>query len=88
MSEQLTVFCPWFVMTKMPKPENASDRRTLFQHRPSPSNTGCGWNGTGDCPELSLGLICVLLLIFIILQHITITAEKDLIKSYKNTVKS
>ncbi|XP_050965409.1 CD209 antigen-like protein E isoform X3 [Labeo rohita] len=34
----------------------------------------------------SLGLICVLLLVFIILQHITITAERDLIKSYKNTV--
>ncbi|KAL1281232.1 hypothetical protein QQF64_000035, partial [Cirrhinus molitorella] len=34
---------------------------------------------------LSLGLICVLLLVFIILQHITITAERDLIKSYKNT---
>ncbi len=33
-----------------------------------------------------LGLICVLLLVFIILQHITITAERDLIKSYKNTV--
>ncbi|KAL0202497.1 hypothetical protein M9458_000515, partial [Cirrhinus mrigala] len=34
----------------------------------------------------SLGLICVLLLVFIILQHITITAERDLMKSYKNTV--
>ncbi|KAL1281229.1 hypothetical protein QQF64_000032 [Cirrhinus molitorella] len=35
---------------------------------------------------VSLGFICVLLLVFIILQHITITAERDLIKSYKNTV--
>ncbi|KAL1281247.1 hypothetical protein QQF64_000050 [Cirrhinus molitorella] len=35
---------------------------------------------------VSLGLISVLLLVFIILQHITITAERDLIKSYKNTV--
>ncbi|RXN37510.1 C-type lectin domain family 4 member G-like protein [Labeo rohita] len=35
---------------------------------------------------VSLGLICVLLLVFIILQHNTITAERDLIKSYKNTV--
>ncbi|XP_016419836.1 CD209 antigen-like [Sinocyclocheilus rhinocerous] len=35
---------------------------------------------------VGLGLICVLLLVFIILQHITITAERDLIKSYKNTV--
>ncbi|RXN37171.1 complement C3-like protein [Labeo rohita] len=35
---------------------------------------------------VSLGLICVLLLVFIILQHFTITAERDLIKSYKNTV--
>ncbi|KAL0202529.1 hypothetical protein M9458_000547, partial [Cirrhinus mrigala] len=35
---------------------------------------------------VSLGLICVLLLVFIILQHITITAERDLMKSYKNTV--
>ncbi|XP_058638472.1 hepatic lectin-like isoform X2 [Onychostoma macrolepis] len=35
---------------------------------------------------VSLGLICVLLLVFIILQHITITAERDLINSYKNTV--
>ncbi|KAL1281256.1 hypothetical protein QQF64_000059 [Cirrhinus molitorella] len=34
---------------------------------------------------VSLGLICVLLLVFIILQHNTITAERDLIKSYKNT---
>ncbi|KAL0202527.1 hypothetical protein M9458_000545, partial [Cirrhinus mrigala] len=34
----------------------------------------------------SLGLICVFLLVFIILQHITITAERDLMKSYKNTV--
>ncbi|XP_016361974.1 CD209 antigen-like [Sinocyclocheilus anshuiensis] len=34
---------------------------------------------------VGLGLICVLLLVFIILQHITITAERDLIKSYKNT---
>ncbi|XP_051732352.1 uncharacterized protein LOC127502926 isoform X2 [Ctenopharyngodon idella] len=32
-----------------------------------------------------LGLICVLLLVFIILQHSTITAERDLLKSYKNT---
>ncbi|XP_050965400.1 CD209 antigen-like protein C isoform X1 [Labeo rohita] len=36
---------------------------------------------------VSLGLICVLLLVFIIQQKITITAERDLIKSYKNTVK-
>ncbi len=35
---------------------------------------------------VGLGLICVLLLVFIILQYITITAERDLIKSYKNTV--
>ncbi|KAL0202486.1 hypothetical protein M9458_000504, partial [Cirrhinus mrigala] len=35
---------------------------------------------------VSLGLICVLLLVFIILQHITITAERDLMKNYKNTV--
>ncbi|XP_042620421.1 CD209 antigen-like protein E [Cyprinus carpio] len=35
---------------------------------------------------VGLGVICVLLLVFIILQHITITAERDLIKSYKNTV--
>uniref|UniRef100_A0A8C1W0Y1 C-type lectin domain-containing protein n=1 Tax=Cyprinus carpio TaxID=7962 RepID=A0A8C1W0Y1_CYPCA len=35
---------------------------------------------------VSLALICVLLLVFIILQHNTITAERDLIKSYKNTV--
>uniref|UniRef100_A0A9J8ATI4 Si:ch73-343l4.8 n=1 Tax=Cyprinus carpio carpio TaxID=630221 RepID=A0A9J8ATI4_CYPCA len=35
---------------------------------------------------VGLGLICVLLLVFIILQHITITAERDPIKSYKNTV--
>ncbi|KAL0202507.1 hypothetical protein M9458_000525, partial [Cirrhinus mrigala] len=34
---------------------------------------------------VSLGLICVLLLVFIILQHNTITAERDLMKSYKNT---
>uniref|UniRef100_A0A8C2A1W4 C-type lectin domain-containing protein n=1 Tax=Cyprinus carpio TaxID=7962 RepID=A0A8C2A1W4_CYPCA len=34
---------------------------------------------------VGLGLICVLLLVFIILLHITITAERDLIKSYKNT---
>uniref|UniRef100_A0A8C1DSN9 C-type lectin domain-containing protein n=1 Tax=Cyprinus carpio carpio TaxID=630221 RepID=A0A8C1DSN9_CYPCA len=34
---------------------------------------------------VGLGLICVLLLVFIILQHNTITAERDLIKSYKNT---
>ncbi|CAM4466224.1 unnamed protein product [Leuciscus chuanchicus] len=33
-----------------------------------------------------LGLICVLLLVFITLQHITITAERVLLKSYKNTV--
>ncbi|KAL1281204.1 hypothetical protein QQF64_000007 [Cirrhinus molitorella] len=35
---------------------------------------------------VSLGLICVLLLVFIILQRNTITAERNLIKSYKNTV--
>ncbi|KAL0202543.1 hypothetical protein M9458_000561, partial [Cirrhinus mrigala] len=35
---------------------------------------------------VSLGLICVFLLVFIILQNITITAERDLMKSYKNTV--
>ncbi|KTF75904.1 hypothetical protein cypCar_00045890, partial [Cyprinus carpio] len=35
---------------------------------------------------VSLGFICVLLLVFIILQHITITPERDLVKSYKNTV--
>ncbi|KAL1276544.1 hypothetical protein QQF64_036167, partial [Cirrhinus molitorella] len=35
---------------------------------------------------VSFGLICVLLLVFIIMQHITVTAERDLIKSYKNTV--
>ncbi|XP_043094055.1 CD209 antigen-like protein C isoform X2 [Puntigrus tetrazona] len=33
----------------------------------------------------SLGIICVLLLVFIILLNISITAERDLIKSYKNT---
>ncbi|XP_058605277.1 CD209 antigen-like protein 2 [Onychostoma macrolepis] len=46
-------------------------------------------SGGSSCLVLitvGLGLICVLLLIFIILQHITITAERDLIKSYKNTV--
>uniref|UniRef100_A0A8C2BRD1 C-type lectin domain-containing protein n=1 Tax=Cyprinus carpio TaxID=7962 RepID=A0A8C2BRD1_CYPCA len=36
--------------------------------------------------SMSLGLICVLLLVFIILLYINITAERDLIKSYKNTV--
>ncbi|XP_026072463.1 CD209 antigen-like protein C [Carassius auratus] len=36
--------------------------------------------------SVGLGLICVLLLVFIILLYITITAERDLIKSYKNTV--
>ncbi|XP_050965386.1 CD209 antigen-like protein C isoform X2 [Labeo rohita] len=35
---------------------------------------------------VSLGLICVLLLVFIILQHITITAERDLMKGYESTV--
>ncbi|XP_026116676.1 CD209 antigen-like protein C [Carassius auratus] len=35
---------------------------------------------------VSLALICVLLLVFIILQQTTITAERDLIKSYKSTV--
>ncbi|XP_059411028.1 CD209 antigen-like protein C [Carassius carassius] len=35
---------------------------------------------------VGLGLICVLLLVFIILQHNTIRAERDLMKSYKNTV--
>ncbi|XP_059358596.1 CD209 antigen-like protein C [Carassius carassius] len=34
---------------------------------------------------VGLGLICVLLMVFIILLNITITAERDLIKSYKNT---
>ncbi|CAM4466180.1 unnamed protein product [Leuciscus chuanchicus] len=33
-----------------------------------------------------LGLICVLLLVFITLYTITITAERDLLKSHKNTV--
>ncbi|CAM4664548.1 unnamed protein product [Leuciscus chuanchicus] len=33
-----------------------------------------------------LGLICALLLAYILLQHITITAERDLLKSYTNTV--
>ncbi|XP_073763491.1 P-selectin-like [Danio rerio] len=33
-----------------------------------------------------LGLICALLLLFITLQHISITAERDLFKTYKNTV--
>ncbi|XP_059407663.1 CD209 antigen-like protein C [Carassius carassius] len=36
--------------------------------------------------SVGLGLICALLLVFIILLNITITAERDLIKSYKNTV--
>ncbi|KAI2646675.1 C-type lectin domain family 4 member M [Labeo rohita] len=31
-------------------------------------------------------LICVLLLVFIILQHISITANKDLLKNYKDVV--
>ncbi|XP_016115513.1 CD209 antigen-like protein 2 [Sinocyclocheilus grahami] len=35
---------------------------------------------------VGLGLICVLLLVFIILLYFTITAERDLIKSYKNTI--
>uniref|UniRef100_A0A672L517 C-type lectin domain-containing protein n=1 Tax=Sinocyclocheilus grahami TaxID=75366 RepID=A0A672L517_SINGR len=35
---------------------------------------------------VGLGLICVVLLVFIILLYFTITAERDLIKSYKNTV--
>ncbi|XP_058607202.1 CD209 antigen-like protein D isoform X2 [Onychostoma macrolepis] len=33
---------------------------------------------------VGLGLICVLLLVFIILQHITITAERDLMKSLQD----
>ncbi|XP_056315720.1 CD209 antigen-like protein B [Danio aesculapii] len=33
-----------------------------------------------------LGFICALLLLFITLQHISITAERDLLKTYKNTV--
>ncbi|XP_048051330.1 CD209 antigen-like protein 2 [Megalobrama amblycephala] len=32
-----------------------------------------------------LGIICVLLLVFIIVQHISITSERDLLSSYKNT---
>ncbi|XP_026128155.1 C-type lectin domain family 4 member A-like [Carassius auratus] len=36
--------------------------------------------------SVGLGLICVLLLVFIILLNITITAERDMTKSYKNTV--
>ncbi|XP_052400813.1 CD209 antigen-like protein B [Carassius gibelio] len=36
---------------------------------------------------VGLLLIRVLLLFFIILQHITITADRDLMKSYKNTLK-
>ncbi|XP_026128085.1 CD209 antigen-like [Carassius auratus] len=36
--------------------------------------------------SVGLGLICILLLVFIILLNITITAERDMIKSYKNTV--
>ncbi|XP_056128115.1 C-type lectin domain family 12 member B-like [Rhinichthys klamathensis goyatoka] len=35
--------------------------------------------------SVCLGLMCVLLLVFITL-YITITAERDLLKSYKNTV--
>ncbi len=34
--------------------------------------------------SVGLGIICVLLLIFIILQYITITAERDLIKSLQD----
>ncbi|XP_059366394.1 CD209 antigen-like protein A [Carassius carassius] len=34
---------------------------------------------------VSLGLVCILLLITIILQHFMITAERDKIKSYKST---
>lgn len=33
-----------------------------------------------------VGLICALLLLFITLQHISITAERDLLKTYKDTV--
>ncbi|XP_073765179.1 uncharacterized protein [Danio rerio] len=33
-----------------------------------------------------VGFICALLLLFITLQHISITAERDLLKTYKNTV--
>ncbi|KAL1281250.1 hypothetical protein QQF64_000053 [Cirrhinus molitorella] len=54
----------------------------------SPLNQGFWAEGGSGCLvsiTVSLGLICVLLLVFIILQHITITAERDLIKSYKNT---
>ncbi|XP_052462209.1 C-type lectin domain family 4 member A-like [Carassius gibelio] len=36
--------------------------------------------------SVGLGVICVLLLVFIILLNITIIAERDMIKSYKNTV--
>lgn len=34
---------------------------------------------------VSLGLVCLLMLITIILQHFMITAERDKIKSCKNT---
>ncbi len=34
--------------------------------------------------SVGLGIICVLLLVFIILQYITITAERDLIKSLQD----
>ncbi|XP_003197805.3 uncharacterized protein [Danio rerio] len=33
-----------------------------------------------------VGFICALLLLFITLQHISITAERELLKTYKNTV--
>ncbi|XP_026072230.1 CD209 antigen-like protein D [Carassius auratus] len=36
--------------------------------------------------SVGLGVICVLLLVSIILLYITITAERDMTKSYKNTV--
>ncbi|XP_026128145.1 CD209 antigen-like [Carassius auratus] len=57
---------------------------------------GHGWDEEKDLKHrgsrylvlisVGLGLICVLLLVFIILLNITITAERDMTKSYKNTV--
>uniref|UniRef100_A0A8C2DJ51 C-type lectin domain-containing protein n=1 Tax=Cyprinus carpio TaxID=7962 RepID=A0A8C2DJ51_CYPCA len=66
--------------------EDTTGPRTLSHSQAKGKARECRGSRSLEFITVGLGLICILLLVFIILQHTTITAERDLIKSYKNTV--
>ncbi|XP_059367562.1 CD209 antigen-like protein B [Carassius carassius] len=66
--------------------EDITGPRTLSYSKAKGKAQECSGSRRLVLISVGLGLICVLLLVFIILHHNTITAERDQIKSYKKMV--